>query len=180
MKKKILLFFSIFITLVLSGCIDNNEKEKPFYNFQVNINTQESTNFTMQIPLVIDDNDKILESMNNLEINGNAKVKFDETIYGNAMNISGSGPVIITINENKRISPSRLSMVVDSNNDGKINDVYNKVKYWFYLSKTNGNDINIIESFKMRGGGWNIDIVVEGELKLGFNQINGTIIGGFK
>lgn len=179
MKKQILLITYV-ITLVLSGCFDNIEGEESFYNFQVNINSQDSANFTILIPIVIDNNNKISEIMYDLKINGDAEVKFDETIYGKALNISGLGPVLITTNGNKRISPSRLSMIVDSDNDGKINDEYGNVKYWFFLLNTDGNLINIQESFKMKGGGWNININIEGELKLGFNQLNGTFVGGFK
>lgn len=97
-----------------------------------------------------------------------------------ALNISGNGPITLTVNGKSKISPSILSMLYDSDNDGRITDEYDKVKFWINLTFIENGGLYLKQDFDMRGGGFDIRISLKGDVNKGLQKVNGSLIGGYK
>lgn len=172
----------IIVAIIFFGCINNeNKKEEPFYTFKAEITSSTDSNYTILIPLVIDmEKETISPIMDNLTINGLAKIEYIDTVYGPALNVTGKGDIVLTINGKNKISPSLLSLLYDSDNDGRITDEYDMVKFWINLTSMESGTIHLKQNFDMRASGFNIRISSEGDIDKGLQKIDGTLIGGFK
>jgi hypothetical protein len=131
----------ILISTGLSGCIEDEEKKYPagLYTYSVEFNTEESE-FILYAPIPVLNNGSPFEAFNNLQIKyGKIEYSFINTIYGTAMNISGSNSFMV---EAKLKGHINVDLSLKSKNKSLKEAGF---LYWIFFNSTNNNKNNSLE-----------------------------------
>jgi hypothetical protein len=144
--NNLLLIIIIIFIITSSGCIrddsnNNKNNEENYYIYYVDLKTNTNTEYKFILPILIeipilDNNGTKSDVMNTLEITGSGNYTFVNTEYGFGIEITGHGNIFIKTEGKSYIPSARLNMLIDSNNDGRINDEYNDVKHYIYFNST--------------------------------------------
>ena len=176
-KQKLLsflIFFLVASTIISSGCINeknNNSKveEKIDLKYTATINPNNNSNYILYIPLIVHGNWVEMNNEHELDgnpldinqefeiIEGSGNVIIINTEHGNAFKINASDPIKLIIYHNNvneintyGSNPNiRLSLINDSDNDGRKDDEYYNAKYWIYLNSFTNNNVDIDISLKI-------------------------------
>ncbi len=194
----------ICVVFLLSGCIndeDNNDnknnEETIYYSYILTIQPSHNSNFILYLPCIVHGNwidmknqheldGELITSNNVFEIiEGEGEVSIISTPYGYALNISGSNFIKIQITRNNLSeintdggNPNiRLSLINDSDNDGRKDDEYGNVQHWLFCNSSDENcdiDISLIFDIHYSKDSFSGTIEISGLLQNGWQLVNGT------
>lgn len=177
------------------GCInqenkDVNKNEEDIicrYWYQVKINsTFCSYDINVPIPVYYDENKNIQISqiMENLKVSkGSASFNVENTSFGPSLKINGSDNVIIEVegeDPSKFLIKNKyeiifLSLVIDEDNDGYIDDEYALVKYHIYCYQNITLNISINFHYRIYKPSYSKTIIdIDSDIYQKWNIVNGT------
>lgn len=191
-------FISVFIIILFlsfnMGCIfdeknDSNLSEEELkYLYEIKLNTNESGNYFIYLPIIILDDGNLSKISDLIQvIEGNCSFSFIDTTYGKAINITSFSKIVyLKISDNKILDdkPEKgipnifLSMDNDFDGNGDITEWRDSyVQYNSFLFSENISKLNLELYFDVHYSpqGFHGDIKINSEILNGWQILNGTM-----
>jgi hypothetical protein len=119
-------------------------EESQSYEYQLHITGDNNHNYTVYVPVLIDETGSTLEIAQDLEItNGSATYEIIETEYGTALKVESNQDVSIELMGDRIIPGPRLSLFNGSLEEQSV--AYGSVEFWIFCDKPTGSDFIVID-----------------------------------
>ncbi len=171
-----LLICFIPIISLLSGCINNDDLNR-YYTINIQIEPEDDEAYFLYIPMLYYENEGLIDIESHLiQDLDTTNIEKVSTEFGEAMNISSDGEVIIRTDEKIVQEHPNLRISLENNEEGYFYE--RTTSFNLYMNSTKVQKIHIRFSFNVAeqgGNEYSASVLFEGDLTNGWNVLNGSI-----